>query len=99
MPKDEIQSRPAGSSFFFSCTPIVENIELISNLQWKNSRGQTVPEDSKQNLFVEKGPNKDVISLYFQSITDDMEGTYTCEATYAGNEQIIANVQVDVIGE
>ncbi|KAK4886441.1 hypothetical protein RN001_002712 [Aquatica leii] len=92
------QIKPIGSGLALICTPNVENPNLITQLEWRDSRNRRIDTtDTKAPVYIQRAYGETNIVLIFSKLTENLAGTYTCAANYASSEQLVASTNVVTI--
>ncbi|KAG7188302.1 hypothetical protein KM043_007962 [Ampulex compressa] len=110
LPSGEKQTKTVGSSIMLTCKPNVDDLQLISNMQWLDPHNRVIeslklvvlpiestsPGYSKPPMYTELQRDKS-LSLIFNSLQEDHDGKYTCKGTYANTIPLNKSVTIDTI--
>ncbi|KAJ8687770.1 hypothetical protein QAD02_023564 [Eretmocerus hayati] len=106
LPYGERQVKPIGSKIVLRCLPKVDEISLISVIEWidpdnkviESKRLAVLPLDSLSNnmMYTEKNPDGSM-SLFFQGLTENHNGNYICRARYANTNLLTKSVEIETI--
>ncbi|XP_044009244.1 fasciclin-2 isoform X3 [Aphidius gifuensis] len=110
LPAGDVQSKPSGTQIMLTCKAKVENINLISNMEWRDPYDRVVSPLNLVVLPIERSKNKggdnaDMytesqngnLQLVFNSLKADQAGRYVCTATYANNEPLSKSVKIEIV--
>ncbi|XP_024937315.1 fasciclin-2 isoform X3 [Cephus cinctus] len=102
LPSGDVQTKPIGSSIVLTCTPDVEKLELVTDMQWLDPQNRVIESlnnvqgTTKPTIYTEMNQDNS-LKLLFDSLKEDQEGQYTCKANYASNIQLIKTVTINTI--
>lgn len=87
--------KPLGEGVYVSCTALVDDPELVTEMAWSGPNGEAIPNDDGtiSTLDGSSGPGK--LDLMIQKLREQDTGVYNCTATYAGNQKLWASLEVD----
>ncbi|XP_014600914.1 PREDICTED: fasciclin-2 isoform X3 [Polistes canadensis] len=113
LPSGETQTKPIGSSIILTCKPNVDNLGLVSDMQWLDPQNRVIESLKLVVLPIEStsplvhGHSKPAmytelhqdnsLSLFFYSLQEEQAGKYTCKGTYANSVPLNKSVTIDTI--
>lgn len=102
LPIGEVQSKPSGTPYILTCKAKVDNINLVSHMEWRDPYDRVIS-SSKSN---EKGVvsadvhtelQNGVLQLVFKSLKPEDAGKYVCSAKYANTEPLSKSIRIDIV--
>ncbi|XP_014600913.1 PREDICTED: fasciclin-2 isoform X2 [Polistes canadensis] len=105
LPSGETQTKPIGSSIILTCKPNVDNLGLVSDMQWLDPQNRVIESlntsplvhgHSKPAMYTELHQDNS-LSLFFYSLQEEQAGKYTCKGTYANSVPLNKSVTIDTI--
>ncbi|XP_043504363.1 fasciclin-2 [Polistes fuscatus] len=113
LPSGETQTKPIGSSIILTCKPNVDNLGLVTDMQWLDPQNRVIESLKLVVLPIEStsplvhGHSKPAmytelhqdnsLSLFFHSLQEEQAGKYTCKGTYANSVPLNKSVTIDTI--
>ncbi|XP_018337242.1 PREDICTED: fasciclin-2 isoform X3 [Trachymyrmex septentrionalis] len=102
LPNGETQTKAIGSSIILTCKPKVEDPSLIADMEWFDPMDRLIESLNRNNNNTKPTRYTELhqdgrLSLYFNSLTEEQAGTYTCKGNYARNVQLSKSVTIDTI--
>uniref|UniRef100_A0A1B0GL92 Putative neural cell adhesion molecule l1 n=1 Tax=Lutzomyia longipalpis TaxID=7200 RepID=A0A1B0GL92_LUTLO len=99
LPMQSVQRKPVGKSLMLTCRPNVPDVNLVSDLQWKDVQNMTIlpkpPGQQPPPMYTEVLPGDLSLALLIPVLTDTMAGTYYCTASYANTELMVQSVRIE----
>ncbi|GFG32210.1 hypothetical protein Cfor_02031 [Coptotermes formosanus] len=97
LPSQPIQNRPISQSMLLSCRVEVENKNLVTSLQWHDTSGRVIG-DNSDRYSVEAGIHTEHmpggLALIIPMLQERHAGNYTCTAKYANTELLAKSVLI-----
>ncbi|XP_066582905.1 fasciclin-2 isoform X2 [Prorops nasuta] len=103
LPNGDVQTKPIGSSNIFTCKPIVENVKLVTDMQWLDPQGRPIESlnniqgQTKPAMYTEYHHDSSSLLLFFNSLQEEQAGKYTCKGTYANTYSLNKTVMIETI--
>lgn len=101
LPSQAVQTKPIGKNVLLTCKANVENMPLLTEMQWLDPNNRTILNNdvmytsSPQRMHTEQMPS--ALALIIPSLRETEAGLYTCTATYANSEKLYKSVKIETI--
>uniref|UniRef100_A0A336MUJ8 CSON006072 protein n=1 Tax=Culicoides sonorensis TaxID=179676 RepID=A0A336MUJ8_CULSO len=99
LPVSQVQRKPVGKSLMLTCRANVPDINLVTDLKWRDNKGNTIY--SKQNsapgapMYTEQLSTDQSLALIITKLEESMAGNYYCSASYANTEMLEISVKIE----
>ncbi|XP_037784980.1 fasciclin-2-like isoform X13 [Penaeus monodon] len=87
--------KPLGDRAYVSCSAVVDNPELVTEMQWSGPNGQEIPNAEGTIIALESIEGSGKLDLMIQNLREEDSGEYECTAVYAGNQKLSVKLMVD----
>ncbi|XP_042866206.1 fasciclin-2-like isoform X4 [Penaeus japonicus] len=91
--------KPLGDKAYVSCSAVVDNPELVTEMLWSGPNGQEIPNVEGtldgRIIALESIEGSGKLDLMIQNLREEDSGEYECMAVYAGNQKLSAKLMVD----
>ncbi|XP_037784967.1 fasciclin-2-like isoform X4 [Penaeus monodon] len=91
--------KPLGDRAYVSCSAVVDNPELVTEMQWSGPNGQEIPNAEGtldgRIIALESIEGSGKLDLMIQNLREEDSGEYECTAVYAGNQKLSVKLMVD----
>ncbi|XP_070493572.1 fasciclin-2 [Chironomus tepperi] len=98
LPNQSVQRRPVNKPLVLTCSPNVEQKELITDLKWKDSYNNTInPKQygSQPPIIYTESLNVNQLMLVITSLSESLAGYFYCSASYANSEYLEEKVKIE----
>ncbi|XP_034230309.1 fasciclin-2 isoform X2 [Thrips palmi] len=101
LPSPSVQTKPIGKNVLLTCRANVENLLLLTDMQWLDPNNRTILNNevtytnSPQRMHTEQMPTS--LALIIPALRETEAGVYTCTATYANSEKLYKSVRIETI--
>ncbi|XP_047476200.1 fasciclin-2-like isoform X3 [Penaeus chinensis] len=91
--------KPLGDKAYVSCSAVVDNPELVTEMRWSGPNGQEIPNAEGtldgRIIALESIEGSGKLDLMIQNLREEDSGEYECTAVYAGNQKLSVKLMVD----
>ncbi|XP_063590432.1 fasciclin-2-like [Penaeus indicus] len=91
--------KPLGDKAYVSCSAVVDNPELVTEMHWSGPNGQEIPNAEGTIIALESIEGSGKLDLMIQNLREEDSGEYECTAVYAGNQKLSVKLMVDFFGK
>lgn len=101
LPSQAVQTKPIGKNVLLTCRANVENMLLLTDMQWLDPNNRTI---LNNDVMYTNNPNRmhteqmpSALALIIPALRETEAGMYTCVATYANSEKLSKAVKIETI--
>ncbi|KAG0720397.1 Fasciclin-2 [Chionoecetes opilio] len=84
-----------GEGVYVSCSAEVDDADLVTEMSWTAPDGSRIAANNEQSVYTDEDGTPGSLNLVINNLREEDVGLYTCSATYAGNQNLEAKVEVE----